>query len=358
MGGHGTQVKGLQQPADVIPLAEEQHLVLHAQLHGLGLQGEQIGTVPCQHQAGTGLPLMQPRKGLQQEGMILLIRQPAHMTHHQAVGQAVMGTHFLAHPGVKAVLLRVDGGRNHRKGQIQGGTGPARGFLRAGPEHVGITGQTSALGAVERSPALACQRGIRILRIVAVGDAHRDAEFRRHFQRRHIAEHALVVPDHIILPGMFFKEGPDFPVVLHRLLAAAGDDIGFAQGPTALGIGGILIPGEKVKPDPLGIDPAAIGHQEVLNTAGGGRHADHQNADGLHQSFLQPGGNRIFRGGTLFVCDHHTMFAARTQAGERRSAISGAPTGSYQFIQLPCFFMQLQPLPAQFVSKGRLRLKA
>ena len=284
-GGHGVQVKGLEQPGYVIPMAQEKHLVFHTQLDRLCLQGQEVGAVAHQHEAGTGFPLMQPCKGLQQEGLVFLVLQAAHMAHHQAVRQAVMSTHFRAHHGVVNVSLRVNGVGDDGKGQIHRRTGPLSGFLRARPEHIGITIQSTSLDAMERPACLAAQGGVGILRVMAMGNAHRDAVFRRKLEGRHVVEHALIVPDHVVFFGMLLKKGADGPVVLHRILAAAGDHKGTPDLLALLGVGGILIAGEEVELHAFGINSPAISHQEVLHAAGCASHTDHQHAHRLGFGF-------------------------------------------------------------------------
>ena len=114
-----------------------------------------------------------------------------------------------------------------------------------------------------------------------MGNAHRDAILCRQLEGRQVVEHALVIPDDVILPGMLLKKGAHGPVILHRILAAAGNHPGFADLPALVGIGRILITGQKIKADAAPVDPPAIGHQEVFHAALAGRHAHRQHADGL-----------------------------------------------------------------------------
>ena len=296
MGRHHKEVKGHQQPLHIVPLAQEEHLVLHAQRDRLGLKGQQVRTIAHQHQARPGFPLMEPREGLQQEGLILLIRQAAHMAHHQAVRQPIMGADLHPHLRVKAIRRCVDGMGDDGEGQVHRRTGPLGGFLRAGPKHIGIPGQRPPLDAVQRTAGLAGKGGIAVLRIVAVSNAHRDAILRRQLQGREVIEHALVVPDDVIILGMGLKEGADLAVILHRILAAAGDHIGLAQSLAPPGIGRILIAGEEIELHPAGINPAAISHQEILHAAGRSRHAHRQHADGrllLIHTYTSKGTDKI-----------------------------------------------------------------
>ncbi len=58
---------------------------------------------------------------------------------------------------------------------------------------------------------------------MAVRDSHRNAHLRGFFQRRHVVEHALIVPDNIVLVPMFAEKVVDFPIIAHYIAASPGN---------------------------------------------------------------------------------------------------------------------------------------
>ena len=64
---------------------------------------------------------------------------------------------------------------------------------------------------------------------MAVCDSHRNAHLRGFFQRRHVVEHALIVPDNIVFVPMFAEKVVDFPIIAHYIAAPPSNCVYFSD---------------------------------------------------------------------------------------------------------------------------------
>ena len=62
---------------------------------------------------------------------------------------------------------------------------------------------------------------------MAVRDSHRNTHLRGFFQRRHVVEHALIVPDNIVFVPMFAEKVVDFSIISHHIAAPPGNCVYF-----------------------------------------------------------------------------------------------------------------------------------
>ena len=179
--GEREHVHGPQQPLHAPGHAVENDAVRDVQRGGAGPELFFVRALPYQQQAGTRLPRQNGGEDVQQEFLIFLIAQAAHIADEHAVGAAQLRPSRLP-------LLRIEAeaGQGDAVGdeciasgsQVPLGKQEVRRIPGAGPERRGIVPQILPPHAVEQHLRPA-QRAFPQGGVMAVGDADRHTGLHR-----------------------------------------------------------------------------------------------------------------------------------------------------------------------------------